>query len=185
MFAYSDWLPINILRRSFLMSFIMWSSHACRLSTMFIKQDPAAKRERMMICSSCGRYPGIFGAAVPPVEKGEVSWLSRATFSCRQPTGSEIVKSDVRNQYWNGRTTGHYNGKSHLAWDLVFTILLSRAPTARADAKFGFLEAGTQSTIIVYSFVKIWDTCPKCWRMEMFENSQIKHFCTFKIVNHV
>ena len=127
-------------------------------------------------------YPGIFGAAVPPAQTGEVSWLSRAKFSCRQPTVSEIVKSDVGNQYWNGRTTGHYNGKSHLAWDLVFTILLSRAPTARADAKFGFLEAGTQSTIIVYSFVKIWDTCPKCWRMEMFENSQIKHFSTFIIV---
>lgn len=43
-------------------------------------------------------------------------------------SGSEIVKSDVGNQYWNGRTTGHYNGKSHLAWDLVFTILLSRRP---------------------------------------------------------
>ena len=42
---YSDWLRINILRRSFLMSFIIWSSHVGSLSTMFPKQNPAAKSE--------------------------------------------------------------------------------------------------------------------------------------------
>ena len=71
-----------------------------------------------------------------------------------------------------------------LQWEVPFGMGLSFydiviAPTARADAKFGFLEAGTQSTIIVYSFVKIWDTCPKCWRLEMFENI-FKTFPYFK-----
>ena len=62
-----------------------------------------------------------------------------------------------------------------LQWEVPFGMGLSFydiviAATARADAKFGFLEAGTQSTIIVYSFVKMWNTCPKCWRMKMLED---------------
>ena len=47
-----------------------------------------------------------------------------------------------------------------LQWEAPFGMGLSFydiviAATARADAKFGFFEAGTPSTIIVYSFVKI------------------------------
>ena len=92
-------------------------------STMFTKQNPAAKSEKTMICIVVPRQFGSNSAAGSGRRGCVVVQIS--TSSCRT---SEIVKSDVGNQYWNGRTTGHYNGKSHLAWDLVFTILLSRRP---------------------------------------------------------
>ena len=114
-------LWINILRLLFLMSFIMWSSHVHRLSTMFPKLNPLAKSEEWW-----------FAPAVSEEQRRQLE--QERLRGCREQhfdfllSGSEIVKSDVGNQYWNGRTTGHYNGKSHLAWDLVFTILLSRRP---------------------------------------------------------
>ena len=130
MFAYSLWLWIP--RRSFLMSFIMCSSHVHRLSTEFTKQNAATFTKQN----------------APPAKKAKSDDLRRQYQSrrdrrlvqkrlrdcVRSPdvliSGSEIVKSDdIGNQYWKRPpTTGQYNGKSHLAWDLVFTILLSRTP---------------------------------------------------------
>ena len=123
MFAYSDWLRINILRRSFLMSFIMWSSHVCRLSTVFPKQNPAAKSEDWWFAPAVSEQP------CRPLREERLRGCQEQHFDFHLfLSATEIVKSDVGNQYWNGRTTGHYNGKSHLAWDLVFTILLSWRP---------------------------------------------------------
>ena len=168
MFAYLGWLRTNILRSSFLMSFIMRSSHACRLSTMFPKQ-PCSKKWKNDDLHRV--LPGSFGAAVPPARTWEVAWLSRAAFSCR------VWNREI----WCWKSILEWPHHWPLQWEVPFGMGLSFydiviAATARADAKFGFLEAGTQSTIIVYSFVKIWDTCPKCWVMEMFENRHIKHW---------
>ena len=174
MFAYLGWLRINILRRSFfLMSFIVWSSHVCRLSTMFTKQNPAAKSERMMVCTA---VPGSFGATVPPTRPVEVAWLF--------PDFHLFLSNVWNREIWCWKSILEWPHHWPLQWEVPFGMGLSFydiviAATARADAKFGFLEAGTQSTIIVYSFVKIWDTCPKCWRLEMFENI-FKTFPYFK-----
>ena len=119
------------------------------------KTKSCGKKWRLMICT------GSFGATVPPAPRGEVAWLPGATFWF-----PPLLVGDWNREIWCWKSILEWPHHWPLQWEVPFGMGLSFydiviVATARADAKFGFLEAGTQSTIIVYSFVKIWDTCPK------------------------
>ena len=152
MFAYSIWLWIP--RRSFLMSFIMCSSHVHLLSTQFTKQNAATFTKQN----------------APPAKKPKSDDLRRQNRSrrtanlfmrgCVNVFGARRFDFGIWNrEIWCWKSILEWPHHWPLQWEVPFGMGLSFydiviAATARADAKFGFLEAATQSTIIVYGFVK-------------------------------